>query len=167
MYSKIVGLDPGTEHFAVVLLTGCETKDITELTCSYRETISFDYFEANSDSVLLFADDMHKLYDKLNITKEDLIYIERYQYRGKMTGPKIEVVNQMIATVVLTAPCKVTQITPVLWKNYFNRYPEDRLPLVAKEGESKVTDHEMDALHIALYAWRQSHNIIQKKGKRK
>ena len=156
--TQILGIDPGVKNFACSLVTGTDSPDFLDLHMTFQKHYGEDDLplqDSTVDEVFVFASTFKELLVSLNVNQDSFVIIERYEYRGHTTGKTIEQVNLMIGIMAYVCPCPCRLIRPTDWKTFRNRRPE----VICGMGP---TDHEEDALNMALYQWHQIHHRSKK-----
>jgi len=117
--------------------------------CSHDDLIAFSiYFEQWLEEQKL---------TNIN-SKEGWGLIERFMYRGPMSGKSIEICSWMIAIMIHIAHLKgfaLYPITPAQWKNYLKKnHKDDTLEeTLDRLFPNVATAHESDACGMCQYSW--------------
>lgn len=152
--TQIFGVDPGVKNFGCSLINGTDSPEFMDLHCTFQrhfEENDLPIQMASAEEVSLFSDLFRNLLVEIGVDEHSFIVIERFEYRGKFTGKTIELVNLMVAVMVLSAPCPCRLIRPVDWKSFRKRRPD----ILCGLGEN---EHVQDSLNMTLYQWFQFHH---------
>jgi hypothetical protein len=147
---RILGLDPGTAHFAysIAEMRGNRLKVLKH--GMFHTTIkqlkdSQQYREQRKQ----FQDGMLSLYQQYQFS---LIIAERYMPRGQFAGMgnAQELIPMMLAALECMELAPILFISAAAWKNEVKRNNLDLKELYL-HYKGAITPHQIDATHMAIY----------------